>query len=92
VEIRFAAAMARQGHGESDDGAVVEGSENLAAYALRNDKHTPRDYIAIAVTPDFVLENDAALKVFEPGKGLNVDCRLGVRVHDLGGSVAAFFA
>jgi hypothetical protein len=84
--------MARQGHGESDDGAVVEGSENLAAYALRNDKHTPRDYIAIAVTPDFVLENDAALKVFEPGKGLNVDCRLGVRVHDLGGSVAAFFA
>jgi hypothetical protein len=92
VEIGFAVTTARQGHGESDEGVAVEGSENLAADTLSDDEDTPWDYVAVAVTPDFELENDTALKVFEAGKGLNVDCRLGARVHDLVGSVAAFFA
>jgi hypothetical protein len=92
VEVGFAVAVARQGHGEAYDGVSVEGSKNLTADPLRDHEDASWDDVAIAVTPDFELEDDTALKVLEAGEGLDVDSSLGGGVHDLVGSATTFFA
>ena len=53
---------------------------------------TPGDDVAVAVTPDFELKDDTAFKVFEAGKGLNLNVVLRACVHDPVGSLAAFLA
>src|SRR5258708_3970440 len=68
VEVGFAVTVAGQRHGETDQGVAIECSDYLAADALRHYKDTPGDDVAIAVAPDFDLENDAALEVFEGGE------------------------
>ena len=92
VKIGLAVAVAGQGHGESDEGIAVERSQHLAADTLRNDEDAAGDDIAVAVAPDFELEDDATLEVLEGSEGLDVDGWLRAGVHDLVGSVVAFFA
>ena len=76
VEVRPAIAVARQRHGETNQGVAVERADDLAADALRDDEDTARDDIAVAITPDLELQDDATLEVFEGGKGLNADVGL----------------
>jgi hypothetical protein len=92
VEIRFAIAVAGQRHGETDQRISVEGSDHLAANALRDHEDAPGDDVAVAIAPNLKLQDDASLKVFECRKGLDMNGGLRVRAHGLGGSLAAFFA
>ena len=78
--------------GDDTRSDAVDGSQHLASDALGDDEDAAGDDVAVAVAPDFELEDDAALKVFEAGEGLDVDDWLLAGVHDLLGSAAAFFA
>ena len=92
VQIGLAVAVAGQRHGETYESVSIEGADDLATDALRHDEDTPRDDVAIAVTPNFKLQDDATLEVFEAGQRLDVDLSVRACVHDLVGSLAAFFA
>src|SRR5271168_1991707 len=92
VEVGFAVPVAGQRHGETYQGVAVECPDHLAANALRHHEDTPWDDVAVAVAPDLKLQNDATLKVFEAGKGLDANVGLRAGFHGLGGSLAAFLA
>ena len=55
-------------------------------------KDTPGDDVAVAVAPDLELKDDTTFKVFEAGKGLNLDVVLRACAHDPVGSLAASLA
>src|ERR1700679_3216793 len=92
VQVRVSISVAWQRHGETYESLSVERADNLAADALRYDKDTSGDDVAVAITPNFRLQNDATLEVFEAGERLDMDFGLRAFTHDVGGSLAAFFA
>jgi hypothetical protein len=92
VEVWEALTVTRQRHGEAYQCVLMKGTDNLAPNALSNYEDTPRDDVAVAITPDFELKDDAPFKVFEAGKGLNLNVVLRACVHDDVGSLAAFLA
>ena len=74
------------------EGVAIERSDDLAADALRYDEDASGNHVAVAVSPDLNLKDDAALEVFEGGEGLNAEGGVRAFVHGLGGSLTAFFA
>jgi hypothetical protein len=67
VEVRPEIATAGQRHGETYEGLAVECADDLSADALRYDEYTSRDDIAVTITPNLQLQDDATLEVFEAG-------------------------
>jgi hypothetical protein len=83
VEVRPAVADAGQRHGETNLGVSVKRADYLAADALGHDKDTPGNDVAVAVSPDFELKDDATLELFECLEGFDSDGCMGACVHGL---------
>jgi hypothetical protein len=59
---------------------------------LRHYEDPSRYNVAVAIAPDFDLENDATLELLEGGEWLDVDVVFRTCVHEVGGSLTVFFA
>ena len=69
MQVGFTVAIAGQRHGETNHCFAIEGSDDLSADALGDEKDSTGNDVSIAVTPDLELENDASLKLFQVVSG-----------------------
>lgn len=81
VEIGVAVAISRQSHGKTHDGVPIKRTEDLTADTLSYQKNSAGNQIAIAVSPDLELQNNAAFKLLERRQWSNLNSRFVVCVH-----------